>query len=37
MMIVILTGGGKPHKRSNKVFSDQASPKEFDQKSEGEH
>ena len=36
-MIVILTGGDKPHKRSNKVFRDQASPKEFDQESEGEH
>ena len=28
---------GKPHKRSNKVFRDQASPKQFDQESEGEH
>ena len=25
-----LTGGDKPHKRSNKVFRDQASPKQFD-------
>jgi len=37
VMIVILTGGDKPHKRSNKVFRDQASPKQFDQESEGEH
>jgi hypothetical protein len=25
-----LAGGDKPHKRSNKVFRDQASPKQFD-------
>jgi hypothetical protein len=25
-----LTGGDKPHKRSNKVFSSQASPNQFD-------